>query len=455
MSSVHPNILAQVDYERSFLTSQQKGARRVKLDRGKTWLIRFLPARLGPNQTWFARIARHWLSMRPIVCPRYTAPDFGGDPEAECACCDVAAELNDSADQEVSKFGFKVMGNPQWLTFCIVFEKDGDQMNMAEVLNPYEFNHYRGTFEELLNIYKAGIRRSPLSILDYKTGNDFVIMKTGKGMKLDKQDAAPIFDLKDPNFESNIAKIEAAIKLPKITIPTADQLYTFSLKIQEFAEKIQKGGESDAPRRSRRSAQDYDDGMDDNPNADASEGYRESDEEAPVRRSSPRAARPAPAAEPAPARRAPRPAPESEDESNSELMPQRPAARTASTARRPAPEPEPESGAEPEEPSEEPAPPPPARRQSQPARAAYQTPASRRAAAAADSAGAAAETGGAYPDEGAEEEQLPEEPNDHAPASEDAMPEDEGAQEPPPVTRRGGMGDKIRNKIESMSKRGA
>src|SRR5882724_9379528 len=105
-NNIDPQVLSAYDYEQQFMQSQQKGSRRVKMERGKMWVIRFLPAKLGPQATWFARIARHWVSMKPIVCPRYTSPDFGGDPDAYCPCCEVAAIVNESPDPEISKFGY-------------------------------------------------------------------------------------------------------------------------------------------------------------------------------------------------------------------------------------------------------------------------------------------------------------------------------------------------------------
>lgn len=395
------------------------------------WLIRFLPAKLGPKGTWFARVAQHWLSMKPIICPRNTSPDFGGDPDADCPCCDVAARLNESPDPDVSKFGFKAFGQPQWLTYCVVFEKDGTVQNMREVLLPYEFAHYKSSFEELMAFYKAGLRRSPDSVFDYRIGNDFVVTRTGKGMKLDKQDGGPIFDLKEPNFKSYIEKIEAGIKLPKITIPTNDQLYIFSQKIQEWADKLQGGEAPDAGGRRRRTTAAPEEGE------EGAEGYQEHDDEpaAPVTR--PRAAATA-----SPARRptsAPAAVDESteappEDDSNPELNPEKP------VSRRPAPASAPVEVVE--------APAPPVRRPA-PAPAAKLVPSPNRTRAASEATAAP-------PEEVGEEEDLPEEATDQAPPAEASVDEaGAGAAEPPAVTRRGGMGTQIKSKIDGLTKRGA
>jgi hypothetical protein len=480
MSDINPNILAEYEYESQFMQSQQKGNRRVKIERGQMWTLRFLPAKLGPKGQWFARIARHWLSKSPIICPKYTSPDFGGDPDAYCPCCEVAANLNESPDEAISKFGYSAQGNPMWLTFCIVFDKNGAQQNTNDLLVPYEFNHYKSTFEELFAFFKAGTRRSPLSIFDYKSGNDFVVTKTGKGLKFDKQDAAPIFDLADPNYKAYIAKIEAGIKMPKIQMPTDDQLHAFSLKISEWADKLAAGqNPGDAPRGGRRRpAPESEADLDAHGGGDG--GYQESDEpQAPPPR------RPAPAAAAAPARRpAPAPAPEPEQqaespmEDNPELAPapRKPAAAApAAPARRPAPAaapaaaprrapaPAPVEAAEPEaaEPEPELEAEAPAAAPARPAAA----PARRPAPAAQPlvpspnrARAASAEAKASVPEEqGAEEEDaLPEEAVDQAPPAETAVGEPE-VEAPPAVTRKGGagLGAAIRGKIAGLSRQGA
>lgn len=248
--SIDPKILKRMQGEDTFLQSQTRGSRRVKLNRGQNWIVRFLPAQLGPDGMFFARIARHWLNKLPIVCPRNTAADYGGIPDCDCPVCDLAEELNESADQVISKFGYSARSNPQFLTYCIVWEKDGIQQPMSEVINPYEFWHYRSTWEELKGFYIAGGRRCPDSVLDYKLGNDFSVSKTAKGMRLDKLDSSPIFDKDEPKYAEWIKKIEAALRTPKVVIPTHEQLQVFAAKVQEAANR--GGAAEDEPRRGRR-----------------------------------------------------------------------------------------------------------------------------------------------------------------------------------------------------------
>jgi hypothetical protein len=257
--SIDPKILKRMQGEDAFLQSQSRGNRRVKLERGQSWTIRFLPAKLGPDGLWFARIARHWNNKLPITCPRNTAMDFGGDPDCECPVCTVCDELNADRDEAISKIGYKAMSTPQFLTYCLVFDKDGVQQPLSEVLNPYEFWHYRSTFEELKAFYMAGGRKCMDSILDFEQGNDFVVSKGGKGMRLDKQDSAPIFTLDDPKYNEHIKKIMAACKPPKVTIPTAEQMQQFADKLQESAHR----GGGDVPRRGAVRGGYADDGDDD------------------------------------------------------------------------------------------------------------------------------------------------------------------------------------------------
>jgi len=322
--SIDPKILKRMQGEDTFLQSQQKGSRRIKLERGQNVVVRFLPARFGPDGLWFARIAKHWANKLPIVCPRNTAVDFGGDPECECPVCLLAQELNDSADETISKFGYKAKANPQFLTYCVLFEKNGVALPLSEVLNPYEFNHYSSTWEELKGFYIAGGRKSGDSVLDYKTGNDFSVNKGAKGMRLDKLDSAPIFDLNDPKWDEKIKKLESAMKQPKVVIPTDEQLHLFAQKLQESADRGGTPADEDSPRRNRSRS------------VDAESDFR------PSRR---------PAAE------------EGDDLSYDDAPPARPAARATAAPRRAAPEPD-DAGQEepprrrpaPADPEDEPAP---------------------------------------------------------------------------------------------------
>jgi hypothetical protein len=512
-NNVSPNILDGLDYEHQFIQRTSGSQRRVvKLNRGDSWLLRFLPATLGPNARWYARIAKHWVNMRAIICPRHTEEAFGGHPEAYCSVCELAEHLNSERHEEVSKFGFKLRANANWVTYCAVFEKatQGGQsqpMALPEVLQPYEFAHYKTSWEELIGFVKAGQRRCEKSVFDFEKGNDFHVSKTNKGLRLDKQDSGPIFDLNDPNFDANCQKLLAACKDPVVKIPDEQAMDTFADKAQEEANNIARGrsGAAAGGRGARAPRGDEDDlpPEDDQPPARGGGGrqYAEPQQEAAPARA--RTAAPAPAA--APARRAAAP-PAAAPARAAAAAPARAAAPAAAPARRaaaPPPPPEPEQEAPPEDqgdpgaegdqpvdggeqlpaddggdqPPEEqqqqqPEPPAPApvRRApvaaaAAPARTAASRPGASRpnaapartaAPAAAPARTAAPARGGAPAQESLDEnEHIPEEANDQAPPAPLVDPADDtGAGEAPPAvenTRRGQFASSIRTKVAAAN----
>jgi hypothetical protein len=346
--NINPEVLGGLDWERQFAQTHSFGGqkRRVQLDRGESWLIRFLPVALGESKRFYARIARHWQDKRQIVCPRLTEPAFGGNVEAYCPVCNVAEEINADKNEEISKAGYKLSAQMQWLTYCAVFEKTakggeprGEPMN--EVLLPYEFNHYKGTWDELCAFIAQNKKRTPLSVLDYMLGNDFYVTR-GKNIRLDKQDAAPIFDSNDPKFDEYVSKLEANCKDPVVKVPTDKQLEDFAAKAEEAILSSGRPG-------GRTARFNPDDEREPDADAEGHEGDhneppargRAPAQDAPPRRSAPAAAAPAPARTAAPARAAaPAAAPART------ATPARAAAPAAAPARRaaapPPPDPEPE-----------------------------------------------------------------------------------------------------------------
>jgi hypothetical protein len=286
--SVDPKILARVQREVSYIQSRSRGARRVKLEKGHSCVVRFLPARLGPDKMWFARTAKHWLNKGPIVCPRETGEDFGGDPKFDCPVCTLCEELNADRNKDTADFGYDVSAKPMYLTYCVVWEKDGIKQPMDEVLQPYEFQFYQSTFEELNGFWTASLRRCDDGIFDYKLGNDFSIIRTKKGMRLDKLDSCAIFDVDDPNWDKHLKKLESALKEPRIQIPTPEQLEAFAEKVQaecfrghrrdDDDERFSRSRQRDQDEPSERSSRDADE-----PRAKSS---RRGEEEEPRGRSS-------------------------------------------------------------------------------------------------------------------------------------------------------------------------
>jgi hypothetical protein len=500
-NNARPEILEGLDYEQQYMQNSARSTarRRVELkNRGDAWLLRFLPAKVGPGQRYYARIATHWLNRKPSQCPRHTEPDFGGDPNAYCPVCELSDDLNADRNEKVSKFGWDIRAGAQWHTYCAVFEKlmsgqDPVAQPINEILQPYEFNHYKSTWEEFMSFLRQGARRTPWSILDLEQGNDFWVTKTSKGLRLDKQDSAPIFDLNDPNYQAWVDKLLKNIKEPNAKMPTAQQMEDFADKAREEAAKIGRpggatvtegrrtgGGDEEylPPRQARSYAQDAP--VDEAPPA------RPAARPAPAPAQAARpAARPAAAAAPAPARRSAAPPPQEDPEPLAEApqdeqpteeyqigdVPVDEAPVDEAPQEEPAPAPAPAP-----RPAARPAAAPVARPAARPAAVAAAAPvaaASRpspmtpaRAAAAAGTRPAAAPArpaaAPARPSTGAtiaqesidEEEMIPEEKSDPAPAEPLAEAgTDDGGEAPPAVAQtgqKGTLGSNIKNRIAAV-----
>lgn len=244
-NALHPRILAGQDIELQYMARQTRGSRRVTLKRGESVKLRFLPAQLGPDARWYARVANHWIFKKPVVCPVHTAPEYGGDEGADCPLCHMSDALNRDTNKDVSDFGWDIRATPQWLTYCIVFATSSSATDawqekpLNELLLPWEFQHYKSSFESLFNFVRNNVTSAnPLSVLDYERGNDFIISKQAKGsLQMDKRESEPIFDPADENYQKWLQKIEEGCKTPNVKIPSFDKLEEHAIKAQEYAIK--------------------------------------------------------------------------------------------------------------------------------------------------------------------------------------------------------------------------
>ncbi len=469
-SKINPNVLNELGNDTKFVNSISTNRRLVKIDKGQMWRVRFLPAELGPKKLFFVRAAQHWMALKPLYCPRQTSEDYGGNPEAYCPICDYAQRLTDSVNQAESELGNKIRPTVQWITYCVVFEKDGDEQSMADVLIPYEFRLYKATWEELKAMYKAGGSRSALSILDFKTGNDIIASRTTRGIKLDKQDPQSIFDLNDPRYPEWIKKIQEGCKPIKIKMPTEEEQNTFLGNVEAALIKLERGSRSttggrgrsslaesddlgtaeehDEPERPRRAAQPE---SAEPPDDEAQAESAQADDQIPGAEVPPTPP-PAPRKAPAPAARTSAPA--TRPASTAAVNAGRPPAAQKPPAPPPAPtdDPEPPADGAPEsEPQPEPEPEPEPEPDPTPAASARGS----KPAAAASPRRAA---GPPQPQEEAEQDNLPlDETADKAPPvpmGEDGAEADSAPPPPPPTHRTGTLGSAIANRMQALKKRG-
>jgi hypothetical protein len=483
-------MMRYMEEDESAVAPLSHATRRVKIEENWTWNLRFLPVQMGRDKMPYVRLARHWRNKAPIYCPQWTPKSYGGDPEIVCPVCAAAERLIGSSSEAVRRIGFDSTCKIARKFWCLVFDMQDprgriDEMPIEEILNPYEMEMTKTTWEDFKKYQKLAQTRqkntSDYLCLDLETGNNFLATSTTKGVRLDRSDPSQVFEgileLEDANWDKWVAKIWARVRQPVVTLPTAKQLDDFVAKIEEDAERgagsgrrrtdreeeddrggrggSRRGGfrggdnrnDDDRGFRSRRRSADEDQGDvdEDRPMARRRREEPAEDETPPsaARRRAPVAEETEPEAEPTPPARhsAPRQQTEetelAEQEEKEVVTP--PPRRSTATPAAPAParrtrEPEPEAEAEADQ---DPAPPPPTRRSAAapaaPAQARRQAPAAEENGNGDDGdlgpqkppARRSAAPQAAGVDE--EEDNVPEEARDPAPAAKERV------EEPPPA----------------------
>lgn len=241
--------------ERAVAAQTSTARRRVQIEEGQQWLVRFLPVEFGPSKLFFARQAQHWMDKKPINCPKFTSTDFGGNPEAHCPVCDKADELLINTNTEVSDFGFKLKVGLSYNTVVLCYGKDDgkhgyeDEPN-DEFLNPYEFALRKGPFDKLCTFVSRSITaQNPGGCLDLLKGKNFLATMTKKGIDLLPEDPTPIFEHNE-HFDEHIAKIWSKIRPPSIKLPTEEELVAYARKAEARAYG-DEAGPGDTGRRGR------------------------------------------------------------------------------------------------------------------------------------------------------------------------------------------------------------
>jgi len=238
MSDIGPEYLADLESERQFAT-QGNRARRVKLEKGHAVLARFLPFPMGPNRRPYARIANHWVNMKPHVCPRDTHVDWGGNPEAFCPICEIANHLYDHAPtDEIRDAAYKIKANPQWLMWCLVLAKDDarsevEYIEPPELWKPWEFQVSKTSWDELSVMMRRAAARGA-DLLDVETGTNVWVSRNKKGYRLDRDETGPSSIIRPgENFDEIIAKVWTGCKEPVVNIESEDKLAIVAEKIRD------------------------------------------------------------------------------------------------------------------------------------------------------------------------------------------------------------------------------
>jgi hypothetical protein len=280
---ISPDSLKKaLDEEREAIAKDSKRSAYVKIPKKHTWLLRFLPVKLGQRKLFYARLARHWINKKAYYCPRNTSPEWGGNPEAHCPICDVVDAYAQGASESVKNVLWRATANASWLTYCLVVSREDDRGNVDNASSsdrwiPHEFWLPRTAFERLMLIVRRGLdKEKPRNYIDLRRGCNFLAYNPGpggKGIEFTRDDISPIVDTDDQvKFDKIVNKIMSAVNDPKVTFLKKAELQDMADKLEEEIKIV-----------SRRSGDD--DGDDD--------GYRaqrrpvDDDEDAPTRRRRP------------------------------------------------------------------------------------------------------------------------------------------------------------------------
>lgn len=262
---------AAAEEERDVRERTSNTSRRVKLEKGHSALVRFLPAEVGKRGLWYVRVAKHWFRKQPITCPVFTPEEWGGDKAGHCPVCSAVADLRESESDEIRDMGYQARVTLQYICWCIVLETEDskgriDTIKGDELLKPYEFQLYQTTFDTLSGWVQRASRKdggSVFGVLDFEKGCDVLASRGKKGVTLDRQDPQSIFPL-DDLFQSKIDKMMAQITHTRVNVPKERDLVSFAEKLKVAAEEIEDGySDAGAGRRSRRSNNPVDDDADD------------------------------------------------------------------------------------------------------------------------------------------------------------------------------------------------
>jgi hypothetical protein len=238
-------------YRRQAATSNR--ANRVKIPKGHSWLVRFLPFEMGENKLPFAWLAQHWVGGKPIFCKQYTDPQFGGDPNYVCPVCDVADAMYNEAENQADQDQFyQCKMREHVFMYCLVLAKEDDrgscdQMSNEEILSPYEFNIPKSSFALLSAKVERSKQRkgaSGIGLLDLETGLDLWASRDKKNslsFEYSEDGPGPIFEL-DDNFEPKLLKVWRQLKQPVVRFLSDDRLNAVADKIAEYA--FDKAGEA-------------------------------------------------------------------------------------------------------------------------------------------------------------------------------------------------------------------
>ena len=259
------DINAMLEEERIYASSQSNRTDSLKVEKNCGALVRFIPVKLGPDETWFLRVGRHWINKRPYMCKRTSSPVIGGDPDYACELCGTCDTYSADREEEVSKRAKSCAGFAWWLVYCFVWKRkdaNGEESDVprAEAFKPYTFWLKRDQWLELLDIYKRSTRKGTVALgfLDAVDGHDIWLKKDSRGiLHFDREDPQSI-DKDEASSDKLMESIIAKAKIEDFRQLTPEKMDEALRKLEDFILAAQarpepSRGES---RRSSRSVED-------------------------------------------------------------------------------------------------------------------------------------------------------------------------------------------------------
>lgn len=234
------------------MASSGRQYRSLILKAGESAITRFLPVQMGPKKTWFARIARHWVGKRPVLCQRQTSPHFNGAPDHPCPLCDLEMEYSQSGNKATADLARKMGAFPKILTYLFVFEITDDRNRKlptptAELYAPNEYWIARDGWKEIDSLWRRSLEKNPpYGFLDPVSGYDFTISRDNRnGYRHMREDPQPID--KNKSVDQMLDIIDAAfrkVKMPDTTPLSADEMEATVEKALELLDGSKRGGAS-------------------------------------------------------------------------------------------------------------------------------------------------------------------------------------------------------------------
>jgi hypothetical protein len=185
---------------------------------GKKVEVRFHLFGLPPH--FLRKIVKHQVyNRRDSICPRWSDPAIGGNPQARCLLCEIESARGQR--DPISPRSYLT-----WLTYvCVTRRWEGAEEKVRDDDKravPYQFWPHREVIESIVRYGKT----EP-TIFDREKGRGFVITHHSKShwTAVPASTAEPLFQTPDPDeFASLCRRLEGWLVEPSVRVSTPEQI---------------------------------------------------------------------------------------------------------------------------------------------------------------------------------------------------------------------------------------